>query len=49
MNETLKGKITIKLRTLLNREPSESEIINGQTDAALMGQILQDDLTNLEN
>lgn len=43
MDEVLRQKITDKLTTFLNRAPSESEIINGQTDSTLMQWIAQDD------
>lgn len=44
MDPILKNKITNKLRAFLNREPTESEIINGQTDSNLMGWIVQEDV-----
>ncbi len=43
MDDTLRQKITEKLRTFLNREPSEAEVINGQTDANIMHWIARDD------
>lgn len=43
MDPILKQKITDKLTAFLNREPTENEIINGQTDAHLMQWISQDD------
>ncbi|MBP9771462.1 MAG: hypothetical protein KBD16_00845 [Candidatus Pacebacteria bacterium] len=44
MDPTLKDKITDKLRAFLNREPTESEVINGQTDSNLMGWIVKEDI-----
>lgn len=44
MDTILKQKITDKLRAYLKREPSDAEVINGQTDANLMHWIAQDDV-----
>ncbi len=49
MDDTLRQKITDKLRTYLNREPLENEIINGQNDANLMHWIAQDDAAAQNN
>jgi hypothetical protein len=49
MDETLKTKIRNKLRKFLNREPSEDEIINGQTDVNLMTWIQNDDLAEIKS
>lgn len=43
MDDILRKKIADKLRNYLNREPSESEIINGQNDTILMGWLRDDD------
>lgn len=40
MEPELRQDITNELRKELNREPSEKEIMNGQTDTNLMGKIL---------
>lgn len=44
MNDALREKITTKLREMLNREPLEREIQNGQTDLNLMMSIMQENL-----
>lgn len=49
MDDILKQKITDKLRAYLNREPTEAEIINGQSDSILMGWIRDDDHNDLKN
>lgn len=43
MDDTTRTKITSKLRAYLNREPSEAEVMNGQSDSNLMHWIAQDD------
>lgn len=43
MEPILKQKITDKLRAYLNREPTEQEIMNGNTDANVMHWIAKDD------
>lgn len=48
MDPTLRQKIYNKLKKFLNREPTENEIINGQTDSTLMGWIHNDDLNSAQ-
>lgn len=47
MDQLLREKITEELRTFLNREPLEKEIINAQKDIGIMRKI--DEKTNKEN
>jgi hypothetical protein len=44
MDPILKEKIRQKLAGYLNREPSEAEIANGQTDVNIRGWIQSDDI-----
>ena len=39
MDTNTRSKIIEELTTLLNRAPSENEIINGQTDTYIMGRV----------
>lgn len=39
MDQDTRQKITDQLRTLLNREPTNNEIINGQTDTYIMAKV----------
>ena len=41
MSPTLRAKIIIVLTAYLNREPTESEIINAQTDVIIMSKVNQ--------
>jgi hypothetical protein len=43
MDQTLHDKIQVKLQAYLNRDPTEDEISNGQTDIHVMQWIAQDD------
>lgn len=43
MDNLLRQKIIAKLTSYLNREPSDNEVINAQTDANIMHWIAQDD------
>jgi len=43
MDTILRQKIINKLTSFLNREPTEDEIVNGQSDTNLMGWIRDDD------
>jgi hypothetical protein len=40
MDQELKQNITDELRAFLNREPTEKEIMNGQTDTNIMNRVL---------
>jgi uncharacterized protein YjgD (DUF1641 family) len=44
MTPETKQKITDKLKTFLNREPTEAEIINSQNDIRLMSWIRDDEI-----
>lgn len=41
MDQELRDKITLVLTEYLNREPSENEIMNAQTDINIMFKVLQ--------
>jgi hypothetical protein len=48
MDIVKKGKIQGKLRKLLNREPTENEVINAQNDQIIINQVLEDDIEELK-
>lgn len=41
MDQNTRKKITEELKIYLNRDPSEKEIMNGQTDHYIMGRVNQ--------
>ena len=43
-----KEKIKVKLRKLLNREPSENEVENSKNDPVINCEIMAEDIDNLE-
>lgn len=47
MDKSKKDKIRDKLSILLNREPTENEIINAQNDQIIINQILEDEINEL--
>lgn len=49
MDKEKRQKITKKLREILKREPTEGEIMNGQTDYLLMAQILEEEIKDLKD
>ena len=48
MNQELRQQITYELRVFLNREPSEKEIMNAQTDINIMGKVREKKQIKLE-
>lgn len=42
MTQQYKEKVTIKLREILNREPTEKEVLNSENDTQLRLLILED-------
>lgn len=49
MNQYFKDKLHIKLKSFLNREPSQNERINAENDYGLMMQILLEEIELLKS